>query len=294
MYQGNTTEGIDREVVASLEASRYSRTREVVNLGIPEICILSRGFFEMNKCKALASNTVSDCPIFAGYKRAFSFIVDEQLSLFNECKGQDTADGKGDFVFAAHPDDHPANTQRLDPTGIENYSCQECGAELSNIYARCEGCFHIFDREYNICIGCYEEKQYKGFRQMHANCATKVSYLNHTGHFPFSGSRKVCKKYGRCTRCGDCAHCGCQCHTKFEVRFRFWHVKQLKQAQKWLNQPVPDPMDESCILDDMQYLKQRLDKPYKIFKMLTQALRQKNEARQKQKGSNTKKRKKST
>ena len=114
-----------------------------------------------------------------------------------------------------------------------------CSQELSNIYLHCIGCEEILKKDFNICVDCHKQGKYK-----------KLIIIDHDNHndsrFQHQGDidelKKDCPECIPCTRCGygNCKVCSCQCHTNFNLFFRFMNIEQEEK----LLQDVTSVCDE--------------------------------------------------
>ena len=109
----------------------------------------------------------------------------------------------------------------IDPFSIDGYFCMICNQELSNIYLHCIGCEEILGKDFNLCINCHQQQKYKKLCIInHDNCDD--SSLQHDGDV--NERNKVCQNCITCKRCGYCEVCSCQCHTNFNLFFRFMNM----------------------------------------------------------------------
>ena len=104
-----------------------------------------------------------------------------------------------------------------------------CSQELSNIYLHCIGCEAILEKDFNICVDCHKQVKYK-----------RLCIINHDNHndsrFQHQGDidelKQGCPECIECTRCGYCEVCSCQCHTNFNLFFRFMNIDEEEKMLK--------------------------------------------------------------
>ena len=128
-------------------------------------------------------------------------------------------------------DDPDPEVTKICPFSILGYFCMICSQELSNIYLHCIGCEAILEKDFNICVNCHKQGKYK-----------KLCIIDHDNHndsrFQHQGDidelNKDCPECIPCTRCGYgyCKVCSCQCHTNFNLFFRFMNIDEEKKMLK--------------------------------------------------------------
>jgi hypothetical protein len=170
MYSGINSEGINREVVATLECTSLNKRNQNMSLAIPRTAIL-------HIMKALAANLNL-------IVRRFS-TKDEVEADFGKIKGICQLSTHGQFRFAS-----------LEEAG-------SCHTELFNSFMHCNGCESLLGKDFNLCIQCHQEGTFERFHQMHppTDDDDDTSTMNHTGKMASSCS---CQKNSTCLKCNGC------------------------------------------------------------------------------------------
>ena len=262
MFRGSSTEGINREVLASLECAELNRRNVQKSLAQPELCLvqMARTLLERDdeKLKHMTGYNRKDAhPLISsnvdelrGILPGLRYIVRKQLETMKQTgltipdrmKGSggegvndETTDDKSDV------EDYDKSLRRLqkpnafenplkfpvDPYGVSGFFCQICHKELSNVYLHCEGCENLLSKDFNICLRCYQEERDRTFVRKHERDSRILSTAHHTGQFPREGraGKSSCKpkEYTVCKHCRGCPCCKCTCHSHFSVRLRFFN-----------------------------------------------------------------------
>lgn len=118
-----------------------------------------------------------------------------------------------------------------------DFFCKICMEELSNVYLHCMGCEKLLGKDFNICVTCHCEGEYRDFFQMHPFDTKRRAELNHTGNMKnHNKARCRCKNGRLCTYCGYCTGCSCKCHRWFGLYYRFMSMEEerdlLSQAEE--------------------------------------------------------------
>ncbi|CAM9886245.1 unnamed protein product [Discosporangium mesarthrocarpum] len=122
----------------------------------------------------------------------------------------------------------PNNEQEINPFGSDGFQCISCRGELSNAYMHCHGCETLLGRDYNICLECHStgslgevllSKETKA-------CSTRLHCVpdpcKSSAQRRSKARKGRCKcKEANCRVCGLCVSCGCDCHSIFQLRYRF-------------------------------------------------------------------------
>jgi hypothetical protein len=247
MYTGINSEGINREVVATLECTSLNRRKKKTSLAIPKAAIL-------HIAKSLAADrdlTLTKAEVEAnvaktkGILPAFRHMVDldSQVSKHQE----------GVTPFTTPISSEDIESYSLDPFA-DSYFCKLCHTELFNSFMHCNGCERLLGTDFDLCIQCHQEGTFEDFHQMHPTSADRVSTLNHTGKMASSCKKKKgrkqvnCSECSRCLQCSQCSQCSCQCHTSFTHMRRLYTNDALKDLLKVL--------EESVVGSDIQYCKE--------------------------------------
>lgn len=109
-----------------------------------------------------------------------------------------------------------------------DYFCKLCDKELSNVYLHCNGCERLLDKDFNICVVCYQGRAYAKNLRM-CQCEGIHSVLHHIGDIGM-----VCKCFAprMCPECNFCDSCQCRCHMSFECRVRFFTKQELESLPR--------------------------------------------------------------
>jgi hypothetical protein len=140
------------------------------------------------------------------------------------------------------PDTHLNETQNgIDPYG-NDYFCNICSHELSNTYFHCQGCESLLAKDFNICIGCYNDGSYAINVEM-LKCGKKdmACHFHHVG-MPKSQCSNPSKHSinMKCTECNKCLLCHCICHTVFQKRRRFYTEDRQRKMLERCEQLIKD------------------------------------------------------
>ena len=137
------------------------------------------------------------------------------------------------------PDTHLNEAQNgIDPYG-NDYFCNICSHELANTYFHCQGCESLLAKDFNICIGCYNDGSYKINVEMHKHGTTAMAcHFHHVGK-PNKQCSNPSKHNMKCTECNKCLLCHCTCHTIFQKRCRFYtkdrQREMLERCEQLIN-----------------------------------------------------------
>jgi hypothetical protein len=239
MYTGIDSEGINREIVATLECTSLNKHNKKTSLAIPKTAILHIAktlAANLNPIlKRLSTEVEADLEKMKGILPAFRHIVDLD-SQFSEKK-----EGVTPSIIPISSED--MESASLDPFAV--HFCKLCDTELFNSFMHCNGCESLLGADFNFCIQCHRDKSFEKFHQIHPEVEVAVADCtkNHTGNV-VSSCR--CKKKDRkqlpvaCVmRNGlECTHLSCQCHTSFTHKSRFYTNDALKQLLKVLEEAV--------------------------------------------------------
>jgi hypothetical protein len=246
-YRGVTSEGINREIAASLECAAYNRANKKRSLAIPETALLQivRTLPSPNASKRpLAGNSYlcalsrtadpknqrfepSRQDILRGILPSLRFIVNQHGKLEQDAKSfnAENREVHGPRIIWSKKS-RPNSSQNPEAVTVEpfgnDFFCRLCFCELSNLYFHCEGCEKILLKDFNICGTCFEKRHFATRIQMHPLISDKTA-LNHVGkprNPPNNCKGCPCKQGPACRSCGWCP-CSCQCHQWFAVNYRF-------------------------------------------------------------------------
>ena len=278
MFRGVTAEGINREILTSIECAALNRKYGVLSLAIPELSLMqmartlapkpeentsppgayresllafdnySSGF-ETFKNGYMPSTNV----ICKGIFPALQYVIKQHIYAMNvaERLKSNSKERHKRVSVVERPNawENPV-TFALDPYGNTDFFCKLCNKELSNVYLHCTGCEIILSKDFNICLECHQEKRYARPVQMHPLNNKRHSTINHIGNYTFDRvSRCPCKNGPVCRHCNYCAGCSCRCHTWFSLHFRFLkkddELKLLHRVKRQVGREELEAADEA-------------------------------------------------
>lgn len=160
-------------------------------------------------------------------------IVDDEYDLAL-CKDDSEAFGKhfdGEALWKA-VDTDLASSKVND---LSAYECGICSLELTNIYKQCLGCTayasachpNMCYTVFRICLRCHAHPKHHHFkpRLTRGYFGKLLSCEGHTGApqsvLDPNFRECACLPSLPCAYCGGCQSCSCECHTRFQTRFRF-------------------------------------------------------------------------
>jgi hypothetical protein len=237
MYTGISSEGINREVVATLECTSLNKQNKKMSLAIPKTAILHIAkTLEANLSLGRSSTEAeADMEKIKGILPALRHMVDLDSRVLENQTG----------VIQSSI---PISSQDIESTELDPYAsyfCKLCHTDLFNSFMHCNGCECLMGKDFNLCIPCHQEGTFERFHQMH-NVATvddRVSTMNHTGKM---ASTCRCKRKSQCFKCGKCPHCSCQCHCEFIYKRRFYTNDDLKEILRALEESVKGSELQYC------------------------------------------------
>jgi hypothetical protein len=251
MFLGVTSEGIYREVMATLECAILNRLHNRQSLAIPELSLLQMARtltpaenvqslnassflgFPVNKSKVGYGGVMpSTEDILRGILPALRYVVDKHATAVGRAvsRKQARASNGPRVSLSKRPNSHEnPQTFALDPYGNSDFFCKLCSKELSNVYMHCDGCEILLSKDFNICVQCWESQRFKELIQMHPLNTKSHSTINHTGNLQENrASHCPCKHGPICLHCKFCAGCSCKCHQWFTLHRRFFMSEDEK------------------------------------------------------------------
>lgn len=197
-YKGVTSEGINREMVSTLECAKLNREYDdAESLAIPETCIL----FMARRCVSeyerqsgvpqddavrrklpafLASRSIGSgvstadsvskngdefLKVLRGLLPSLKYVVQRHKRAFEQAKQTMEAmeaneEEMGKLSFAPWPDTREApDRATMDPWSDGDMKCRGCGAEISQCYMHCNGCEEKLSKDFNICVECHKNRE---------------------------------------------------------------------------------------------------------------------------------------
>ena len=250
-FKGVTAEGINREMVSTLECSKLNRKHNMQSLAVPETSILFMArrhvadyeqqlFSPMSvghqdeaaerKLPAVlafrsgASNdsTIASAPstppsleVLRGLLPSLSYIVNRHKTAHEKAKQMEAkGDEKRKISIASRPDTQEApESAKIDPWSHGDMSCKSCGAEISQCYMHCDGCEKLLSKDFNVCVACHNNRKHEVFYPMCPFNNKRNASVNHVGNMAYdrSNDRGTCVCKNG-TKCKICNYClGCSC-----------------------------------------------------------------------------------
>ena len=249
-FKGATAEGINREMVSTLECSKLNRKHNMQSLAVPETSILfmARRYVaeyeqqislmsvdhqneaaerklpavlafrpECSDDSTIAStpSTSSSLEVLRGLLPSLSFIVNRHKRACEKTKKMEAnGDEKRKVSIALRSDTQEApESAKIDPWSHGDMSCKSCGAEISQCYMHCDGCEKLLSQDFNICVECHNNREHEIFYQMCPFNDRRNASINHVGNMAFDR----CNDRGACacrngSKCKICNYClGCSC-----------------------------------------------------------------------------------
>jgi len=220
---------IDHEISCLLDATMYCRENGLKSFATPEAALLSIARHLTVRKESFGPHCQFDSELCRGILSSLRRVVERQEAEYEACIAHHKQTGLPMPETAEY--DKDPRTAKEDPRG-NDYFCMICHAELSNVYYHCAGCEDLFDKDFNICAGCYLFGKHKRFVQMHPIQAVAASCVNHTGGFTNKDDECRCNFMDdgpchECSLCGACCYGSCQCHMKFHLRYRTMLPEEL-------------------------------------------------------------------
>ncbi|KAL7579289.1 hypothetical protein ACA910_013969 [Epithemia clementina (nom. ined.)] len=265
-FTGINSDGINKEVASSLECQLLVDQRpDLKCLAIPKACLLALG----HNCRALQAKdkfSIISKPetavgkhqimpakkLLSGIAPSLIYVLEQNISfiamahrkIYDE---RSNLDGRINIAPFSDSSLNPLSST-VDPDG-NDYFCKLCSKELENVYLHCDGCEDLLQRDFNICMNCYESGQWRDTVDMHGRGfhqpADRTSCVNHTGgHFPRQGSSAChCVPGLPCLLCKLCNACSCTCHRSFTLRNRFYGREELVNLLEWLKSDAVEQIE---------------------------------------------------
>ena len=233
-YTGVNKQGINREVTSSLECQLLvDQKPDLKCLAIPKACLLALG----HHCRTIKAqkkhpmfsvsnsngsehkelknkNPVLVDHLLQGITPSLIYILEQNISFIEaaERKVREKKTPMGGYLSIAPFNDTSVNplASTVDPDG-NDYFCKLCNKELENVYLHCDGCEELLQKDFNICMDCYEGGGWRTKVDMHGGGLTRpicrTSSVNHTGDFRRWSSISSpchCVQGSSCPRCNSC------------------------------------------------------------------------------------------
>ena len=280
MYRGVSSDGINRELVSTLECAALNRKHKLQSLAIPELSAIQtariftsridsrRGSeersllqFARNSDSSLHGTTPDASTVLKGILPSLRFIVRQHVEAERKAtemnKNPEFASKHESVVPKPNSWENP-DTFALDPYGNGDFFCKMCHKELSNAYMHCDGCEKILNKDFNICVSCHEQGEYKQFVKMHPLNEKRHCTINHTGHFTHDRtSHCPCRNGPACKNCSFCCGCSCKCHQWFTLNHRFFSIEDEESLLKRVEDEVGDCADKDVDEETMARLSLR-------------------------------------
>lgn len=256
-FTGINASAINREVTSSLECQiLVDKRAEMKCLAIPKACLLAMGqaclshvpdhhlqMAQRTKSKPVKNLLPGRDELLRGIAPSLKFVLDQNVTFIEMALNKE--DWKLNFAPRNDTALNPL-ASTVDPDG-NDYFCRICSRELENFYLHCDGCEELLQKDFNICMHCYEHGHWRTTIDMVGRGLVspiyRTSSVNHTGAF-CPKSSCTCSNGGKCYWCQRCNACSCTCHQSFTVRRRFYDLCQLKEIMARL---------ESCKVNPLEY-----------------------------------------
>ena len=263
-FKGVTAEGINRELVSTLECSKLNREHNVQSLAVPETSILFMARRYVSEYEQLSQmpeghqneavlafrstdtdastadsessggdattspSAPSSLQVLRGLLPSLSYVVDRHKKAHENAKQMEAnGDEKRKVSVAPRPDTWEApDKASIDPWGHGDMSCNGCGAEISQCYMHCDGCEKLLSKDFNVCVDCHSKRKYECFHQVNPVNDRRHASVNHVGDM--NHDRKggcPCKNGPKCKVCTYCLGCSCRCHKSFTMHLRFMSIE---------------------------------------------------------------------
>jgi hypothetical protein len=265
-YMGVTPEGINREIVSTLEFAFRNRglSKPKQSLAIPKMSLIANcdaaiSYLDANSTPfKITIGTVDEAKkksnliMLKGLLPSLDFVVGIEQYAY------DLAATSGTESF--HRNFWPNSWENslafpLDPFGNADYFCKICYQELPNAYMHCDGCENLLEKDFNVCIECHSELMHQRFVGMCTRFPEKIndhdSALNHTGHFAAKKGTCKCEDAKECASCHGCHKCSCTCHNTFALHQRMWDNEKLSYVLAKAKHIVGD--DKVEYFDDVEH-----------------------------------------
>jgi len=237
MYLGHTPRTVNREVSTTLLASHCCRKLRVACLGIPETSLLRLGQIcsshVVSRTEKYKKEEQAKTPNTSTRRRIHALGIQPVLDCW--CKRQcsylnfpSVSNKSGSKERTSEPV-LDCQSAVIDAFGGDGWSCFCCSAELSNMYFHCIGCEKASSRskDYNVCYACHENGEAKKSQRQHDYFEEHCSlYQHHIGQHP--DNCQCGKQMNTCKVCNKCTKCCCICHSRFEMRCRFFRGADIK------------------------------------------------------------------
>ncbi|CAN0456286.1 unnamed protein product, partial [Ectocarpus sp. 12 AP-2014] len=133
----------------------------------------------------------------------------------------------------------PTFLEKINPFSSdgESFNCASCKAEIFNAYLHCYGCETLLSRDLTLCLACHAAGRF-GFSTGAGGGCTDQHHCpgipertleqrermsrSQRSHGVFPASKCDCKEPA-CRQCHLCVACACDCHERFQLRYRFEH-----------------------------------------------------------------------
>jgi hypothetical protein len=229
VFRGVSERGVKTEVAHVLSRTRQNQQSRRRSLAQPELSLLRMAMFS-----TLSTSVCSKDSVYMPLPRdlcrgllagGLGKVVEAHLAILENATKENT-----DIVMLASP---PAAANgkyaSIDPYG-NDFGCECCSAELSNIYYQCDGCFTLLSMEYNLCHGCYSDE---ALRHERSHLSTRDERCSSVNHFIGETEKCCCEsKKGLCLDCKKFPWCVCGCHQKFTLCCRFFNEQDYHSMLK--------------------------------------------------------------
>mmetsp|Transcript_17212 Transcript_17212/g.47676 ORF Transcript_17212/g.47676 Transcript_17212/m.47676 type:complete len:263 (-) Transcript_17212:1506-2294(-) len=244
VFPGATSQGSEREILWQTGRMALNQRQRIRSADISEFCLLRLAHIAASS----DLNTSSDKSFArADWKKGMSRCSRirqrligvlrrqlDQLRLYQQRKGQN---GRNDRGIAT-----------TDNALTNDFFCQVCRTDLSNMHLHCKDCEERYSHSFNICIGCYVAGDHRSSQHTHLvspsnwdPCLPAGEPSDAVKGGPFTKKNKraasnkaPCLKSGSNDKVNLGCYCGtaqseaCSCHTNFVLEYRLWSEQDLQ------------------------------------------------------------------
>jgi hypothetical protein len=231
VFRGVSEIGVKTEVAHVLSRTRQNQQSRRRSLAQPELSLLRMAKFSTLSTSVYSKDSVyMPLPgdlcrgLLAGGLRT---VVEAQLAILQNA----TKEKKEIVMLASAPAAKDGKYASIEPYG-NDFFCEFCSTELSNVYYQCDGCFTLLSMEYNLCHACYADEVHRRLKER-PHLSTRNESCSSVNHFIGEKEKCCCRsKSASCLECKKCPWCVCGCHQKFTLICRFWDEQGCRSLLK--------------------------------------------------------------
>jgi hypothetical protein len=231
VFHGVSEIGVKTEVAHVLSRTRENQKSRRRSLAQPELSLLRMAMFSAVSTSVRSKDSVY-MPLPGDLCRGLLAgglveVVKAHLAILENA----TKEKKEIMMLASASAAKDGKYASIDPYG-NDFVCQCCSAELSNILYQCDKCFTLLSTEYNLCHGCYSDEVHLRLEER-SHLSTRDEPCSSVNHFIGEKEKCCCKsKWASCLECKKCPWCICGCHQKFTLCCRFFDEQDYRSLLK--------------------------------------------------------------